>query len=373
MLSGCNQQENSSKDDASSEEKKIEKIETLLTDFEDATTYEDKLKIFERLEDRYGDVDFEDSDNEDIYDDVYSEMSDMLSAYDEIVNSLENVLTSIENDYYGVEELFTTSELLAGYQNDEVAQNIIESFFEDNYTFLEESFTQYAYYDLNVSAYTLGYEYFKSFYEDSNFMYLFDDLFESENYASILESVNAKAKVNFEQYLTAGDFLKAQLDPLKTYEYTEIDEDGAYSAYLFGYANGLYAVFYDDAYFASEYLFEFGIGGLSPVTSDQVQDISFFVNGIEYPTDGIFSYDVYSPEYFEVYTKFSTDGNNSISLELFRAFVENTGDIIIRATLTDGTTEDIVVDTSLYSGEDIEMIKNLFTAMEAVHLLNVNN
>ena len=82
---------------------------------------------------------------------------------------------------------------------------------------------------------------------------------------------------------------------------------------------------------------------------------------------------MYSPEYFEVYTKFSTDGNNSISLELFRAFVENTGDIIIRATLTDGTTEDIVVDTSLYSGEDIEMIKNLFTAMEAVHLLNVNN
>lgn len=47
--------------------------------------------------------------------------------------------------------------------------------------------------------------------------------------------------------------------------------------------------------------------------------------------------------------------------------------ITIRLTLTDGTTEDISVDTSLYSGEDVEIMKGLYTAMEAVYMLNQDN
>ena len=47
--------------------------------------------------------------------------------------------------------------------------------------------------------------------------------------------------------------------------------------------------------------------------------------------------------------------------------------ITIRLTLTDGTTEDILIDTSLYSGEDVEIMKGLYTAMEAVYMLNQDN
>ncbi len=47
--------------------------------------------------------------------------------------------------------------------------------------------------------------------------------------------------------------------------------------------------------------------------------------------------------------------------------------ITIRLTLTDGTTEDISVDTSLYSGDDVEIMKGLYTAMEAVYMLNQDN
>lgn len=104
-----------------------------------------------------------------------------------------------------------------------------------------------------------------------------------------------------------------------------------------------------------------------------MQEVSFIVEGIEYPTDGIFSYDVYDSNYYEIYTKFSTDGNNTISIDLFKAFVYNTSDITIRLTLTDGTTEDISVDTSLYSGDDVEIMKGLYTAMEAVYMLNQDN
>lgn len=219
----------------------------------------------------------------------------------------------------------------------------------------------------------LEYEFFKTTYTSISFTNYFEDLFDSELYNSLLEAVNAKGQVKFDAYVSAGDQIKAQLDPLKTYEYTEVDEDGAYNAYLFGYANALYTIFYDDSYFASEYLFEFGIDGTTTTTSEQVQEISFIVEGIEYPTDGVFSYDVYDSNYYEIYTKFSTDGNNTISIDLFKAFVYNTNDITIRLTLTDGTTEDILIDTSLYSGEDVEIMKGLYTAMEAVYMLNQDN
>lgn len=43
ILSGCNVTDQASKDEASSEEKKVEKIEKLLEDFEDATTYDKSL------------------------------------------------------------------------------------------------------------------------------------------------------------------------------------------------------------------------------------------------------------------------------------------------------------------------------------------
>lgn len=370
ILSGCNVTDQASKDEASSEEKKVEKIEKLLEDFEDATTYDEKLKLFERLVDRYDDVDFEDADNEDIYEDAYSDMSDALAEYDEIVSALENTLTAIDTDYYGVEEFFTVSDLIADKKSDEVAASLIESFFDENKDYLIDAFTEYVYEDIHNSAYVLGYEYFKTSYDGTTFTYLFDDLFESELYASILETVNVNGQVKFDAYIAAGDQIKAQLDPLKTYEYTTVDEDGAYNAYLFGYANAMYALFYDDTYFASEYLFEIGIDAESPVTSDQVQDVSLIIDGVEYPTDGLFNYEVYSSDYFEIYTKFSTDGNNTISIDLFKALVYNTGNMIIHLTLTDGTTEDIVADTEVYYGEDVDIMKGIYTAMEAVYMLN---
>lgn len=370
ILAGCSPSDQNSSDDGSSEERKVEKIEKLLADFEDAATYDEKLKLFERLVERYDDVEFKDTDNEDIYEDAYNDMSDALDAYDDIVEALENTLTAIESDYYGVEEFYTVSDLIEDKTSDVVAQSILESFFEENYDYLENAFTQYVYEDIKSSAYVLGYEYFKTSYEGLSFTSFFDGLFESETYDAILETANANGQIKFDAYIAAGDLIKSQLDPLMTYEYTDIDEDGAYNAYLFGFANAMYAVFYEDTYFASEYLFELGINAESPVTSDEVQDVSFIIDGVEYPTNGLFTYDVYDSEYFEVFTKFSTDGNNTISIDLFKAFVYNTGNITIHLTLTDGTTEDIVVDTELYSGEDVEIMKGLYTAMEAVYMLN---
>lgn len=371
LLAGCGSDESSSSGKLTKERKNIEKIETLKTAFDEATTYEEKVELYEEFQDKYGDAEFNVPKNATRYDEIYTEIQTKIDEYDEINSSLNTTLSNIQADYYSVNDFTYLSETVNQIVPDEICLDILETFFSENQVELEEAFTEYIMEDLEVSAYTFGFEFFKTSYEGTRFTSSFDGLFESESYQAILDSVNTKAEEKYKKYIEAGNAIKAQLDPLKTYEYTEVDSDGAYNAYLFGYANSVTVRFLDDYYFGSEYLFEIDFESLDSINTDQISNVSFIINGTEYDTNQLFTAEWIGETYYAVYTKFSTDGQNTISIDLFKAFVQNTGNLTVRLTMNDGSTQDHLINTDFYAGDDIAIIKNVFGAMEAVYQLTV--